>query len=1763
MTSQRIAGDRLASLKDDLTLTLQQLQSNLEQYGQDRSDSTPLEAVIATIDHIRESLVDLEQRQAVSLLDEMRLIAVGLSKGRIRADSLGLLQQAEAYLQDYLGTFVVAGQYGSDRDLAKIASLLRQSRQPDSQNSIRLSPLQEAMSHRYDALEALKHLRNTFNSSTLEERAEQPQLWNLMQGQLQAIHRLLAGDEWNQATLITERLQRIASTLAAGAQQYRLLAAGLCKEVVVALCHYLEPLRNNRPPAAAVLKEAEEHLLQLETLLQLGSADESSRGLFNLVGSSKSMVDSLPPLDSITAGGLHTSDNLNVPSSGLGLQPKEELLSMDDLSALNFPTPNFGESADATAQTPATVADKEIDLVTLLNLQDGDPEFLEVFLEEAQGELVAIREQLALWRDNLQDREALTAIRRAFHTLKGSGRMVGATVIGDFAWEYESLLNAILSGNLNPRSAICDAVADAVTALAPLVGEVAAHTGALDPLPTLSARARALMREKSEPVTAPRLVEPVVPSSVSPPPLSLPLEALPAETSLPPMESVSDEVMAESSPSTPAAIQPIAPALAPAEPTSRLIRDIDPEFLDVFLEEARQELGNIRQYVALWQQNFSNRQAVSTMRRAFHTLKGSGRVVGATEIGDFAWEFENLLNQILNGNLSPSLTVAKMIAEAGDLLEPLINQVPITTDIQSALMALQTQARTLAEEAEEGPLAVPEEVDQAFESSDLAEAIEPVEWDEPDDWVKPAEIAKTDEAIKPAEITRTEESLKPVEAAEVVASVKSPEVADLAKAAEPIRVTLSPLPVAPVAPAEPTPSPTALPELAVMPGIDQELAEVFQYEATEILDASDLILQKLAGEEAEPTVLLNDLRRNMHTLKGGSRMSGLMGIGDLAHAAESVLDALGKGGMQVSQVVLDTLQQTLDALNRMVAEASKGVNPAATTEMMAGLQRLADAISTGQSLAELPPVTQIAIEPTRVTEDAVQVPESASFQGMTELDQELVQVFQSEASEILDSSDVILQRLREEPSSAELLNNLRREMHTLKGSSRMAGFMPVGDLAHAAESILDALGKGSLQGSTATLDLIQRSLDRLHQMLAKILSGSELLAEQELIDELHGVFGAQQPVVAAKPAAAPRVTASLTTAPVAVAAARTFEKAAASPADSIRVSAALLTNLVNQMGESSIFRARVDQGVSAMSFNLNELEQTIGRLRRQVTTLATQAEARIQSRHDQDASSYQQEFDPLELDRFTELQQVSRSLMEIGDDLSNIGNTLGEHAREVTSLLDQQSKVNKEIQQGLMRTGMVRFGSIVSRLRRVVRQSAQELGKRAELLVSGEEAEVDRNVLENMIAPLEHMLRNSLAHGIEAPDGRRQHGKPEIGTISLSLRREGAELVMELADDGNGLNFEAIRAKGLEKGLIAPDQSVSQEELISLLLRPGFSTATSVTQISGRGVGMDVVHEAIRAMRGALLIQTEPGHGTQFIVRLPFSLAVTQALLAQVGDSLFAIPLLSIELVTRLQETDFKSYLDGDSVQHRYAEREYPIHNLGLLTGIGHVKPFEELTDRRPPALLFRSAEASAALQVEGILGNREIIVKPVGPQFNGVPGISGATVLGDGRVVVVLELAALVRHIGTQAQKQAESRALRVAQQEIRPEKINIMVIDDSITMRKVTARILERHNIAVVTAKDGMDAVAMLQTQVPDLAILDIEMPRMDGFEVVAHVRNQPQLREMPIIMVTSRGGDKHRDRAMKLGVNDYLTKPYQEDQLMESIRRILGEQALGLIT
>jgi chemosensory pili system protein ChpA (sensor histidine kinase/response regulator) len=350
------------------------------------------------------------------------------------------------------------------------------------------------------------------------------------------------------------------------------------------------------------------------------------------------------------------------------------------------------------------------------------------------------------------------------------------------------------------------------------------------------------------------------------------------------------------------------------------------------------------------------------------------------------------------------------------------------------------------------------------------------------------------------------------------------------------------------------------------------------------------------------------------------------------------------------------------------------------------------------------------------------------------------------------------------------------------------------------------------------------------------------------------------------------------------------------------------------------------------------------------------------------------------------------------------------------------------------------------------------------------------------------------------------------------------------------------------------DAELSDTEVLQFILETGFSTAETVTQVAGRGVGMDVVNSEVKQLGGSLHIDSQLGGGTTFTIRLPFTLALNQALLVEVGEDTYAIPLSSIEGIVRMRREDLKAYYDDPEARFEYGGYAYDVRHLGSVLGTG--TPHLDSGAKRMPMLLARFGEHCVAFHVENLLGSREIVVKSVGPQISTVPGVSGATILGDGRVVMILEVAALLRGgaVGISERVQAVGRRPTVGQQ-----GLTVMVVDDSITVRKVTTRILERNDMHVIAAKDGVDAVSKLQENIPDIMLLDIEMPRMDGFELATHVRNEARLRDIPIIMITSRTGDKHRQRAMQIGVNRYLGKPFQESELLENIQALLEETAL----
>lgn len=1259
------------------------------------------------------------------------------------------------------------------------------------------------------------------------------------------------------------------------------------------------------------------------------------------------------------------------------------------------------------------------------------------------------------------------------------------------------------------------------------------------------------------------------------------------------------------------------PSTSAAEIPQALSEDIDAEILEIFIEESEEELTNIREFLSRWLSNEEDRDALTGMRRSFHTLKGSGRLVGAMRVGEFAWAFENMLNRVIDGAAPRCAGISALLEGAARALPELIAQIRDGSGTTAPVEAL----------------------------ADLAQA------------------CSRGETVSPDALTALDTPLHIAEEAESIVSVVLD--SDEATADEPLVTEVSG---------------QVLAELPGDDSrIDSVLYEIFSNESRDHVGTVQSFLSG-CGVASHECYVTDALLRALHTLHGSARMAGAGAIADVANAIERYVKALRREDRPLSAMGAEligqamgvieslvvclqhddadppeyaTVIQKLDdlllhvaavdeavsspealptanvaeviedafvvedngveieefqpletegpdvaprddetkdtALEELVLEDVDDVDPFSHTtedsfaDPFAASSPLFEASSTTMAEVDSSPgvdpgadVPQssgpgITTTPSTVTATGSVEPDGMGFaddgvQGVDyeREDQDLIDVFLEEGEEILAASDAALHKWVEAPGDPAPITELQRHLHTLKGGARMAGIAAVGDLSHALESLLIAVVDGLVSPSTDLFDTLLVAQDRLVHMLEAVHACQPLQAATAVIERLEALRRGEAPapdtthahaVVAPVPETREPSEPGTVFAPPAIA---TVESAfdeqpavARSQQELVRVRADLLDNMVNFAGEINIYRSRLEQQIGSMRFNLSELGQTVDRIRDQLRKLEMETEAQVLFRYERELASAEEDFDPLEMDRYSHLQQLSRSMLESISDLVSIQGLMDNITRESETLLLQQSRVNTELQEGLMHTRMVPFAGLAPRMRRIVRQAAQELGKRAELVLEGADGEMDRTVIDRIIAPIEHMLRNAMAHGIETPEQRIAAGKKPSGVIKVGLYRDGSEVVIRLADDGSGMNIAAIRRKACERGLIAADAAVSDSDVMQFVLETGFSTAEQVSQVAGRGVGMDVVNSEVKQLGGSLHIDSKQGAGTTFTIRLPFTLAISQALLVQVHEEIYAIPLTGIEGIVRMRGDELSGYLSDTSARFDYAGYSYPVHNLGEM--LGHSVTVDTTT-RRLPVLLVRSGDHRMALQVEGLLGSRETVVKSVGPQISSVRGISGATILGDGRVVLILDLGGLLRSGGVSATME---RALADA---VHPEARQplAMVVDDSITVRKVTTRLLERNGMQVITAKDGVDAVAKLQEHLPDVMLLDIEMPRMDGFELATHVRNEERLRSIPIIMITSRTGDKHRRRAIEIGVDRYLGKPYQESDLLETINTLVKERS-----
>ncbi|MCB1899244.1 MAG: Hpt domain-containing protein [Rhodocyclaceae bacterium] len=1423
---------------------------------------------------------------------------------------------------------------------------------------------------------------------------------------------------------------------------------------------------------------------------------------------------------------------------------------------------------------------------------------------EMQVNLAQVEQTLDDFFRRPERRGALPALQTPLKQIEGALNLLGESRAVEVVKDCAGRIAVLAEGATESETDDYEYLAHHLSALGFFIGELQRGQADLDRLlnpdqPAADIDDTAAPRE-ALPVAGEAVEIAEAPASLpqpEPPGITIPPDDFTDRAELEPMESVAAEAV--SPPPTAAPLQ--------APPSEDLLTasdsEIDSELLDIFIEESHEVLDSIARHLELSRGNPANSETLTTIRRGFHTLKGSGRMVGLLALGDAAWGLEQTLNRWLQMEWEPTEALHKLIGDAHGLFAAWVSQLESGGPLEMNAAALLEEASRLRDS--ESPLQTPHEsspqqeaevgdggeLDDALVETDLefsARALSAADEDPAEEGTSDAASIETDIDFVDLERSQWTEDIADLEEAEDAPEAQATEAQatepaptdagdafappppvdsfdldafgnederfdldlDFAPPAEtqaPMDAEVEILEIfdldeAPVSPPDngdqdmpsdgaaaatavemelPGEAPPAEPEPRPDPDtvqlgdqtLSRPLLDLYLAEARQHLGTLRVEIDRLRTNPvllpAEPSI------RAAHTLSGISGTARINALQTLAKSLEQAQLRLRDAECPPTGEQAELMYRATTTLDAMLAEVAELVMPLPVPELAEQLDTLQRLPVYGEPT--LPDEDHEALVPPSMatdssTQTAIDKPAPASPVLHDELDDQLLPIFLEEGSELLTQLYGCLREWRSDPADDTHHTDLARLLHTLKGSARMAGAMTLGEAVHAIETRLET-NRTQVDGTfidelEETIDAVSRSLD--------LLSGGGTAEAAEASDETAT-------------AAAPMGEAA-------------DNETIASTGGTLRVRAELLDQFVNQAGEIGIARTRIEGEMRTVRRSLLDLTENVIRLRNQLREVEIQAESQMQSRISL-SGGRDGDFDPLEMDRYTRLQELTRMMAESVNDVTTVQHNLLRNLEGSEAAMNAQSRLNRDLQQGLMRIRMVPFDSIAERLHRVVRQSAKDLGKRATLDIRSGNIEVDRSVLERMTAPLEHLLRNAIAHGIETGEQRRRAGKAEIGQIAMNLAQEGNEIVVELADDGAGLNLERIRERALESGLISADDMVDEKRLTGLIFLPGFSTAHTLSAVSGRGVGMDVVKSETAAVGGRIDVITTPGSGTRFRIYLPVNLAVTQALLVRAAGRSYAIPSSMVAQVQELRPEGLEALRSTghtDWLGERYSYRYLP-RLLGDRETRPEIHKFNWV-------LLLRAGAQTLALHVDALRGNQEVVIKNAGPHIARIVGISGATVLGDGEIVLILNPVALASRSDIEAADDGPELPAVAVAPEHQP---TVMVVDDSLTVRKITGRLLEREGYRVVTAKDGVDALERLLETVPDVVLSDIEMPRMDGFDLARNIRADERLARLPIIMITSRLADKHRQYASEIGVDHYLGKPYQEEELLALIR------------
>ena len=1401
-----------------------------------------------------------------------------------------------------------------------------------------------------------------------------------------------------------------------------------------------------------------------------------------------------------------SSASENMPEDS-GLPPLAPEVSLD---ALRSAVPEEQQ----TPAAPGVLAQKQDAPVTASVVPEVEDELLNIFLEEARevgaNGLAAIA-QLNEDPGNLGEQ---TTLRRAFHTLKGSSRMVGLHDFGDAAWSMEQLLNAWLAEQKPMQPGLLHLSSDALRALGRWTDDIASGRSAGWTSEAFRQSADAMRLEGTLlPVLTPDAGDWIPPTEAQEPEVEAPAAQYDTVMQVP-LPGV-DEVIpcAEEEPGIPdfevTEIFDHAPE-SPASPGISLPQDAEEIDFSAF--------------VAAPDADIPANSIVDPSRADF---------VLDLELPD--------LQPAAPSSPGPQAAAPEQAAQ-GD--EP----------AESATLPT-GQPLELIESAEAETLA---EFERLLASNDAAPGVEVTADDEP----TPVE-AGIPEPLLPHEedASAHDDAVKIIETLRIGIPLYN---VYLNEADEWSRRLVTCMQEWALELHEPVPD-VAVALAHSLAGSSATVGFVALSEMARVLEHALQHVQLQSGgtdEQAQAFVAAaDDIRRLLHQFAAGF----------LKEPSQDVLDQL----QEILQTEVDnTLSPPADEDEDQDEDERGASFPAQSPTVQEAGPPAPPAAGPGPETALLetperqvaPALSALGYDHDQQVDDAIaRAMEMGSdldddIDAIDVIDPDLFPIFEEEAAELLPQLGGALRQWAARPDNTGARNEILRALHTLKGSSRLAGAMRLGEMAHRLESAIEALDADTvaadqiepLQGSFDGLQANFEALRAIGQDLG--VTGVSLPTDPErTLRPGHEEPAALPPGSAVRAMAAPAVPAVRLPGPSQLAPLR------AVASQSVRVRAQLLDRLVNQAGEVMISRSRLDARMGQFRSSLADLSGNLDRLRRHLRDIEVQAESQMQSRLALSKDSAAG-FDPLEFDRFTRVQELTRMMAESVNDVATVQRNLQRAMEGAEDDLIAQGRQARELQRDLLRTRMVEFEGIAERLYAVVRQASKETGKQIKLDIIGGSIEMDRGVLDRMTPAFEHLLRNCVAHGIEEPQARTAAGKPVSGTITVDLRHEGNDVSVEFRDDGAGLDLPRIRERALAQGLITPDAELTDAEAASLIFLPGLSTASGVTGLSGRGIGMDVVRAEVNALGGRIETSTQAGQGASFRMVLPLTTAVTQVVMLRAGNLAFGVPASVVEIVRRTSVADLEEAYRGGSFDD--GMEKLPFFWAGsLLQASGRSS---ESAGKTRPVVIFRSAAQRIALHVDEVLGNQEVVVKNLGPQLSRLPGLAGMSVLASGAVVLVYNPVALATVYGEQV-RAASADKLASPRQEgpgtgkpvVSPQLQGasqvplILVVDDSITVRRVTQRLLQREGYRVALAADGLQALERLQEERPTVVLSDIEMPRMDGFDLARNIRADGVLRDLPIIMITSRIAEKHREHALELGVNHYLGKPYSDEELLSLVQ------------